>query len=83
MLFPMFIHSLATTSGLALKRPQNSFNELGSVFVTVTITAADVFILFQWRNVKMSEYMEKNLYEGCCDKLQSLKPVRMFPLLEL
>ena len=62
-----------TTSGLAVKRPQNSFNELGSVFVTVTLTAADVFILFQWRNVKMYEYMEKNVYEGCYDKTIVLK----------
>lgn len=31
----------------------------GSVFVTVTLTATDVFILFQWRNVKMYEYVEK------------------------
>lgn len=65
------------------KKPQNSFNELGSVFVTVTLTAADVFILFQWRIIKMYEYMEKNVYERCCDKLQSLKPWRMFTLLEL
>lgn len=53
------------------------------MFVTVTLTAADVFILFQWRIIKMYEYMEKNVYERCCDKLQSLKPWRMFTLLEL
>lgn len=73
----------ATTSGLALKRPQNSFNELRSVFVTVTLTSADVFILCQWRNAKMYEYMEKNVYEAYCDKLQFLKSWRMFTLLEL
>lgn len=26
----------------------------------------------------MYEYMEKNVYEGYCDKLQSLKPWRIF-----
>jgi len=59
--FPSVHAFLATTSGLALKRPQNSFNEPGSVFVTVILTAADAFILFQWRNVKMYEYMEKSV----------------------
>ena len=68
------VHTLfATTSGLSLKRPQNSFNEPGSVFMRVILTAADAFTLFQWKNVKLYEYTEKNVYEGCCDKLQSLK----------
>lgn len=53
------------------------------MFVTVTLTAADVFILFQWRNAKMYEYMEKNVYEAYCDKLQFLKSWRMFTLLGL
>lgn len=57
MLFQMREHFLQPHLGFSLGRPQNSFNEIGSVFVTVT--AADVFILFQWRNVKMYEYMEK------------------------
>lgn len=52
MLFQMCEHFLQPHLGFSLGRPQNSFNEIGSVFVTATLTAADVFILFQWRNVK-------------------------------
>lgn len=61
MLFQMREHFLQPHLGFSLERPQNSFNEIGSVFVTATFTAADVFILFQWRNIKMYEYVEKNV----------------------
>lgn len=58
MLFQICEHFLQPNSGFSLGRAQNSFNKMGSVLVTATLTAADVFI-FQWRNVKMYEYMEE------------------------
>lgn len=61
MLFQMCEHFLQPHLGFSLGKPQNFSNEISSVFVTATRTAADVFILFQWRNVKMYEYVEKKV----------------------